>query len=109
MPHLLNDTNNFAYGRWVTPVDDYEMHNVMALISPYVMVTLCSPDLNRLVAVVQQLCGRDPKGNELWDDSKVYKGLPLDFVDNDGGGACQGSSLRRRHQSGGPSERRTNS
>jgi hypothetical protein len=77
--------NNFANGRWVTPVDDYEMHNVMTLISSYVMVTLYCADLNRLVVVVQQLYGRDPNGNELWDDSKVYKGLPLDFVDNGGG------------------------
>lgn len=77
--------NGWAYGRWVTPVDDYAMHNVMTLIGPEVMVTLYSTDLDRLIVVVQQLQGTDPfTGALLWDDSNVYRGLALDFVDNGG-------------------------
>jgi hypothetical protein len=78
------DLGQFAYGRWVTPVDDYKMHNVMTLISSKFMVTLYSGDNNNLVVVVQQLYGEDPTTKALlWDDSYAYKGYPLDFVDND--------------------------
>jgi len=80
---VLN-VSNWAYGRWVTPVNDYQMHNVMTLISSKFMVALYSGDNNNLVVVVQQLYGEDPStGDLLWDDSNVYKAYHLDFVDND--------------------------
>jgi len=80
---VLN-VSNWAYGRWVTPVNDLQMHNVMTLISSKFMVALYSGDNNNLVVVVQQLYGEDPTtGGLLWDDSDLYRAHHLDFVDND--------------------------
>ena len=75
--------NNWAYYRWVTPVNDNKMHNVMTLIGPKVMVALYSPTGNHLVVVVQQLYEWDAAGT-VWDDAYAYRAVQLDFVDNSG-------------------------
>jgi hypothetical protein len=77
---------NWAYGRWITPVNDNKMHNIMTLIGPKCMVALYSSDNKNLVVVVQQLHEVDTNGATLWDDAAgdVYRGYGLDFVDNSG-------------------------
>lgn len=74
--------NSFAYGRWVTPVNDTKMHNVMTLIGPECMVTLYSGDNANLVVVVQQYYAES--AGVTMDDTDAYQGAKLDFVDNAG-------------------------
>jgi len=80
------EEENWAYGRWITPVNDNKMHNIMTLIGPKVMVALYSSDNKNLTVVVQQLYEVDTNGATLWDDAgdDVYRGYGLDFVDNSG-------------------------
>jgi len=77
--------DNWAYGRWITPVNDNKMHNIMTLIGPKVMVALYSSDNRNLTVVVQQLY-EESNGATLWDDAggDVYRAYGLDFVDNSG-------------------------
>ena len=75
--------NTWAYGRWVTPVNDLAMRNIMTLIGPKIMVTLYSSNNVDVTVVVQQLSATDASGNVVWDDTvDVYKGNMLDFVDS---------------------------
>jgi hypothetical protein len=78
--------NNWAYGRWATPVEDVNMHNVMTLINPKYMVSLYSGDNTNLVVVVQQQYAKlNIDGLDvIIDDTNAYQGAKLDFVDNDG-------------------------
>lgn len=73
---------SFVYGRWVTPLDDVMMHNVMTLIGPTCMVTLYSGDNTNLVVVVQQYYAESD--GVIMDDTEAYQGAKLDFVDNGG-------------------------
>ncbi|MBI5582790.1 MAG: ricin-type beta-trefoil lectin domain protein [Deltaproteobacteria bacterium] len=75
--------NNWVYGRWATPVNDFKMHNVMTLIGPDVMVALYSADNRNLVIVVQQIY--EARGSAVWDDRSIYQSYSWDFVDNAGG------------------------
>lgn len=78
--------NGWAYNRWVTPVDDTQMHNIMTLINDRLMVALYSTDNKNLTLVVQQLYEEDKSGSgvPLWDDKYAYVAYGLDFVDNNG-------------------------
>lgn len=84
-PHGANQgwstaTGSMVHGRWATPIDDLEMHNIMTLIGPKCMVALYSPDNKNLVIVVQQY-DENASG---WDDAGNYSGWKLDWVDNGG-------------------------
>ena len=64
---------------------DGNMHNIMTLIGPYLMVSLFAGNLNNLTVVVQQLIAIDSSGRVVWEDEgDAYIGYQLDFVDNDG-------------------------
>ncbi len=87
-PHAANQgwasANTWSTGRWATPVDGSvkKMYNVMTLISPKIMVTLYSGDNVNITVVVQQLYEKNEVGGTLWDDTGIYEGNQLDFVDN---------------------------
>ncbi len=75
--------NGWANGRWVTPIEDNQMHNIMTLIGDRLMVALYSPDNNNVTLVVQQLYEESSPGVPRWDDKWAYVAYALDFVDND--------------------------
>lgn len=68
------------YGRWVTPLNDMSMHNVMTLIGDTCMIALYSGDNTNLVVVVQQHYAESD--GVIMNDRGAYQGAALDFVDN---------------------------
>lgn len=74
----VNDTwcaaGVFCGGVWATPrmIGHYDMHNIMTLTSPDLVVALYSPDNLKIVLVVREATGDQ------------YDGWMLDWVDNGG-------------------------
>jgi hypothetical protein len=68
----------WANGRWTTPVNDQQMHNIMTLISDELVVSLYSPDNWSIVLAIQQNYSAD------WgSDKNRWVGWELNWADND--------------------------
>jgi hypothetical protein len=67
----------YQNGRYVTRMNDKQMHNIMTMVSDHFVVSLYSPNNNDIVVVVQQ------NYSPTWgSDSNSYKGFPLNWADN---------------------------